>query len=424
MTPARTARSRTRSKFVIGGIDGQTHLSPGNKKRHEKDYPWTIALLGNANGTLAEKRAAIEREFVGELRKCVGDDCADPDCVRRRHESRPTTFEIKPALPRHVLEAGRLGDLLRAREELLPKKRKNSSDSPSSTQATVASSPSPPSPSPSHVPVAVAGSSTELQAAAAAPPPQLLPPLERLRFFNGGYGGAAVYSPDGYYTPPQGAVVGDDDGASVSDYELGYPEDAHQSSPDIILDSDDDAEYVGDHRSQDVNKPVYLFVWDHNTPATKPIIVPAFPRATEDESPFCRGEVLLRDVREALRDEKFSIEENIQRCFEGGWRNDEGFRWSTINFKRGALKVYGTNKVIYLRNVGVDVTPPITTWSSCFPACFPLLPSSFPFNLPTSPRSLSFFLSSYIKYFSPSFLTLSLFIVAPYRVPMLLGFEF
>ncbi|KAK6989011.1 hypothetical protein R3P38DRAFT_3227947 [Favolaschia claudopus] len=399
MTPARTARSRTRSKFVIGGIDGQTHLSPGNKKRHEKDYPWTIALLGNANGTLAEKRAAIEREFVGELRKvspyplpgeilprnhgghvltlpkldstvrpgrqrqtCVGDECADPDCVRRRHEGRPTTFEIKPALPRHVLEAGRLGDLLRAREELLPKKRKNS-DSPSSTQATVASSPSPPSPSPSHVPVTGAGSSTaafpehELQAAAAAPPPQLLPPLERLRFFNGGYGGAAVYSPDGYYTPPQGAVAGDD-GASISDYELGYPEDAHQSSPDIIFDSDDDAEYVGDHRSQDVNKPVYLFVWDHNTPATKPIIVPAFPRATEDESPFCRGEVLLRDVREALRDEKFSIEENIQRCYEGGWRNDEGFRWSTISFKRGALKIYGTNKVIYLRNVGVDVTPP------------------------------------------------------------------
>ncbi|KAK6996873.1 hypothetical protein R3P38DRAFT_3287177 [Favolaschia claudopus] len=366
-------RSRSGACLVYSPTPDLSPLQPAVQRRHEEYYPETIALLGCTDGTVTEKRKAVEdlikltiqrlsprprgltvlarnyrghnltrpkldtTRYPGRWTQTCFEDCADPDCARRRLAGLPTRYEVKPALPADVLQTGRLGELLGAREELSPRKR----SAPSSTQATVASSssapPSPPSPQGSPAP----SSSVAKQGDQSALPD--LQPLNRFHFHNGGYGGFTFFSPDGQ-------IVYSNNNDASSEYELGYPE----SDTDPLDESDFDDEEQDD-RGHDLTTPVYLIVWGRpgTTPDNKPVTIIGYPRihARDAGALFSVGEVVLRDVRSALRAAGIPIERKIERYYDGNW-------WSSANFKDCTIQVYGTNKVVYLRSVGADVTPP------------------------------------------------------------------
>jgi len=77
------------------------------------------------------------------------------------------------------------------------------------------------------------------------------------------------------------------------------------------------------------------------------------PRVNDAEpAAFRLGQVVLEDYRAAFVAAGFSVQSHIQRYLE-----PNGV-WITVPWSTDAVGVFGLNKVIYLRNPGVNVTPP------------------------------------------------------------------
>ncbi|KAJ6587612.1 hypothetical protein DFH09DRAFT_1141459 [Mycena vulgaris] len=281
------------------------------------------------------------------IQTCIGcTSCSGP---RRR------VFRITDPLSRSILDQEPLASLLLAREEeLYPEPRRPSARS-NAARATVAaahaavgtilvpSSPSPPppatpattpSPEPTDVPLPDA-MVDDLPAVPVTPSNQRLPSNQHLTFDNGGYGGYH-YSPSGYIirSSPSSAADGTD------------PSDDAAEDAQSIISTIPELQYPVD--VLDLCTPVVLFAWFDALEA--PIQTMVQPRADEDSS-IRIGEVVLNDFRSGLKALGFPSTVHIEHFI------DVTDHWIPINWNTG-IPIYGRNKVIYIRQVGVNVTPP------------------------------------------------------------------
>ncbi|KAJ6480335.1 hypothetical protein C8R45DRAFT_1100923 [Mycena sanguinolenta] len=124
------------------------------------------------------------------------------------------------------------------------------------------------------------------------------------------------YTPDGYIVTDTASNTDTSD-----DEELLYPP----------------SEAEEDTRPLDVSVPVYIFAWDDERYV--PVRIIAHPR------------VVLQDYRQASIAAGFSVQSRIQRYIERGV-------WIDVDWSSDTVSVFGTNRVIYYRNPGIDVSPP------------------------------------------------------------------
>ncbi|KAJ7652291.1 hypothetical protein B0H17DRAFT_1147411 [Mycena rosella] len=146
------------------------------------------------------------------------------------------------------------------------------------------------------------------------------------------------YSPNGYIilSTPSSQIDGSDSDSNIF------------APSEIPEDLDLDLQYPPD--VLDLCAPVLLLAWlDATTP---PIHMMVHPRAAySSEAAVCIGEVVLNDFRAALQLRGLPAGAEIERFLDttDHWLR---FPWST------GIPVYGRNKVIYIRLAGVDVIPP------------------------------------------------------------------
>ncbi|KAJ7303095.1 hypothetical protein DFH08DRAFT_825946 [Mycena albidolilacea] len=278
-------------------------------------------------------------------------------------------FCIRAGLPLHTLQSGMLGRLARARAELQPVSRAaawaaraagattNTSPSSSVTASTLppSSSPSisassrattpdasistlshdnaPDAPIVSHA----AGAAIDTEHATAPSTPR----HRGLTGFFGGYGGVH-YSPEGYIINHS---ADHDDAMQASN---SHPRTTIWRT---LLIQTIDVEDI-DTRTLDLTTPVYLIAWDDAL--FRPIRILAHPRINEaDSDPFRIGEVVLQDYEAEFVARGFAVRSHIQRYLSPG----KGL-WITAPWSTYSIPIHGLNRVIYLRNEGVNVTPP------------------------------------------------------------------
>ncbi|KAJ6503645.1 hypothetical protein C8R45DRAFT_1091424 [Mycena sanguinolenta] len=137
------------------------------------------------------------------------------------------------------------------------------------------------------------------------------------------------YTPDGYIVTDTASNTDTSD-----DEELLYPP----------------SEAEEDTRPLDVSVPVYIFGWDDERYV--PVRIIAHPRVNDiDSFAFRLGQVVLQDYRKAFIAAGFSVQPRIQRYIERGV-------WIDVDWSSDTVSVFGTSRVIYYRNPGVDVSPP------------------------------------------------------------------
>ncbi|KAJ7939327.1 hypothetical protein B0H13DRAFT_2300589 [Mycena leptocephala] len=242
--------------------------------------------------------------------------------------------------PPHVLANAQLELWAMARNELYPTR----STSAITAAAANISRSSSPSPSPSPVPLTVSATSTSAAAAPSLSPPPPMPfplplplsvntPLHRsLNYHYGGYGSVeAHYSPAGEILVPTSiSFPNSDDGSDVGDCQ--YP----SRSSGLVL---------------DVCTPVLVCIWHATEENTVGFLSKLLhPRA--DESPSFRiGELILAYYGDELEAMGVSSGVQLERHL------DSVDSWSPIPWTQG-IPVFGKNKAVFLRTVGLDITPP------------------------------------------------------------------
>ncbi|KAJ6552370.1 hypothetical protein B0H10DRAFT_2202074 [Mycena sp. CBHHK59/15] len=267
-----------------------------------------------------------DRWFAGSYHQvCTG--C--PRCVTKKR-----VFVRVDPLPHHILEQPELKALFDARTELYPTTGGTTtasiptapSPSPSPSPAPAPSPPASPSPVPAPLPADPAAKEAEL------PIPPHTPMRQTLHFHYGGYGGV-----DAHYSPAGEILVPDSDSNDpIGD--LQYP----PTEPiEIAL---------------DVCTPVLLIAWYLNadTSCTNTICTMVYPRAKEDENPFTAciiANLVLQDFLDSLEARGLPHGSQIQRFL------DATSHWVPACWD-DEIPIFGRNRVIYIRTVGLDVTPP------------------------------------------------------------------
>ncbi|KAJ6611320.1 hypothetical protein B0H10DRAFT_2224194 [Mycena sp. CBHHK59/15] len=108
-----------------------------------------------------------------------------------------------------------------------------------------------------------------------------------------------------------------------------------------------------DTHTLDLTVPVFIFAWDDER--YKPIRILTRPHVNDAESAeFRLGQVVLQDYQAAFVAAGFSVQSHIQ-CYP-----EPSGIWITVPWSTDAVGMFGLNKVIYLRNPGVNVTLLIT----------------------------------------------------------------
>ncbi|KAJ7480507.1 hypothetical protein B0H11DRAFT_2193769 [Mycena galericulata] len=226
-------------------------------------------------------------------------------------------FVVTDPLPRHILHGRQFRVLFRARKELYATHYEGHV-LPHELSPT-------PTPPPSIPTAAGDFAAPEAEEESVSLERSLTPRTPTLRFDFGGYGGVH-YTPDGYIIHHASrAEPRADDSESDGIPELQYPRD--------VL---------------DVCTPALLVGWYDNT--SPPIQMMVQPRA--DQPPTCRiGEVVLEDFKVRIGELGFPTTSEIERFI------DATDHWIPTTWDKG-VPIYGRNKVIYIRAVGVDITPP------------------------------------------------------------------
>ncbi|KAJ7448858.1 hypothetical protein B0H11DRAFT_2247497 [Mycena galericulata] len=260
----------------------------------------------------ARKSHVINISFTNKAIQCEGCDVAV--CSKEK----PRFFNVVGPLPPHIRSLAPLEKLFRARAELWPKRRTRTAKKPTFPPPSPSPSPSPtPSPEPREasplfeVEDAMAGRSAS---------PQTPPPHRTLHFDYGGYG-TYHYSPVGDILVPTSVsdsrprvLVEDSD--SDEEGELQYP----PGPGNVIL---------------DICMPVVLFAC-HVSPPPGSINI---------------GDVILEDFRLGLEAVGLPVGTEIQRFL------DAANHWTSTTWD-APIPIFGRNKVIYIRTLGVHVTPP------------------------------------------------------------------
>ncbi|KAJ7082800.1 hypothetical protein C8R44DRAFT_753674 [Mycena epipterygia] len=216
-----------------------------------------------------------------------------------RARGRKRVFMICPPLPADIRADPQLQRLLQARAELWPIQRGTAAAPPA------VSSPSP-TPAPASIPLPEPAVGHRYTPAATPPPP-----FRRTLHFDYGEYGGTHYSSDGY-------IIRRSPSSSTSS---------------VNNESDDD---------------VLLFTWyDTDKP---PIQMTIQPRL-QGLSGVCRGEIVLQDFQRGLEAVGLPVDIAIERFM------DATDHWVITDWAR-AIPIYARNRVIYIKALGHEVTPP------------------------------------------------------------------
>ncbi|KAJ6563163.1 hypothetical protein B0H10DRAFT_2239629 [Mycena sp. CBHHK59/15] len=189
---------------------------------------------------------------------------------------------------------------------------------PATTPTPVLTPAPTPTPAPMPAPAPVAAEEAAIERSTS---PQT--PIRALHFDYRGYSGGIHYSPEGYIVP------------------------STHSQPNVLFSDSDDEE--GELQYLDVCTPVLLFAWYNSD--EPPIQTMVYPRLDQPGT-LCIGEVILQDFREGLHALGLPVGSQIQRFL------DVMDYWSSIDVWTNPIPVFGRNKVIYIKTVGIDITPP------------------------------------------------------------------
>ncbi|KAJ7923274.1 hypothetical protein B0H13DRAFT_2316658 [Mycena leptocephala] len=250
-------------------------------------------------------------------------------------------FVHVPALPPHLLADAQLELWAMARYELYPIQRTPSASTSTSAALTADLSPSPsPEPSPTPSPLTLPDESTSIIAAHQSPSPPAadadlpsplpspltadIPLQQSLNYYYGGYGAV-----EAHYSPAGEILVPTHDGNF-------HDRGRRSPSRGIVL---------------DVCTPVMVCIWYSTPEGTVEFFWKLLhPRADESKS-FRIGELVLADYREMLWEMGLPSGVRLERYL------DSVDSWLSILWTHG-IPIFGKNKVVFLRTVGLDVTPP------------------------------------------------------------------
>ncbi|KAJ7878128.1 hypothetical protein B0H14DRAFT_3779701 [Mycena olivaceomarginata] len=280
-------------------------------------------------------------------------DALDSDAAQRA-ASVALVFITQP-LPDHILSLPNISQLFAARRELytVTRQRARRTTLPSSR-----SSPSPPSPSDSddedRVAVSDGGDLDSREdtndgiAVPETPELALQQPLPALRFYNG----------DGHILPCVAAAVFRTPSPVLGNiHQCDSPqvlrspsaEVGNRSSSLTLFDDDDDME-LQYPPTLELNFPVAVFIWINES--KQPIYQLFAPRGRDvGESECIRGKLVLGDYQTALEAAGLPIGCILQRYIDptGDWIE---FDWDKL------IELYLSNRALYLRLYGLDITPP------------------------------------------------------------------